>query len=108
MIENHASVIWKDQFSVHSPEDSDLWLDLVMYASVMDTDFAAILIYLRNAGTRLVDNDKYGYKLVPVVGDNGWQSMEQYKKESQYLKPYKTQLVFCLKKLQKDNEQKSP
>lgn len=104
MIEKHASVVWKDQFAVHSPDDSDLWLDLVMYASVMDEEFAAILIYLRNAGTKLVQNDKYGYRLTPIIGDNGWQSMEQYKRESQYLNPYKTQLVFCLKKLLNERE----
>lgn len=104
MIEKHASVVWKDQFAVHSPDDSDLWLDLVMYASVMDEEFAAILIYLRNAGTKLVQNDKYGYRLIPIIGDNGWQSMEQYKRESQYLNPYKTQLVFCLKRLLNERE----
>ena len=105
MIENYASVVWKDQFGAkHSPEDSNLWLDLVMYASIMDEDLAAILIYLRNAGTKLVRNNKYGYRLAPVIGDIGWQSMDQYKKESQYLNPYKTQLVFCLKKLQNESE----
>lgn len=90
---------WKDTFAEHSPGDSDLWLDLIMYASVMNDDLAAILIYLRNTGTVLEKNDKYGYRLKPIIGDNGWESMEQYKQESLYLKPFREQLVYCLRKL---------
>lgn len=91
--------IWKDTFAEHSPEDSDLWLDLVMYASVINDDLAAILIYLRNAGTVLQKNDKYGYRLVPVINEHGWESVGQYKKEALELKPYQEQLVYCLRKL---------
>ena len=90
---------WKDTFAEQSPCDSDLWLDLIMYASVMNDDLAAILIYLRNTGTVLEKNDKYGYRLKPIIGDNGWESMEQYKQESLYLKPFQEQLVYCLRKL---------
>ncbi len=90
---------WKDQYAEHSPEDSDLWLDLVMYASIMNDDLAAILIYLRNTGTVLVKNEKYGYRLKPIIGETGWESERQYKQEALYLKPYQEQLVYCLKKL---------
>ena len=90
---------WKDTFADKSPNDSDLWLDLVMYASVMNDDLAAILIYLRNTGTVLEKDDKYGYRLKPVIGNDGWESMAQYKQESLYLKPFREQLIYCLRKL---------
>jgi len=90
---------WKDQYADKSPEDSDLWLNLVMYASIMSDDLAAILIYLRNTGTVLKKSKNFGYRLVPVIGKDGWESMEQYKQESLYLKPFQEQLVYCLRKI---------
>lgn len=91
--------IWTDQFAEHSPADSDLWLDLIMYASIMDDELASILVYLRNAGTKLEKNEKYGYRLVPVINQYGWESVTQYKEESANLKPYQKQLEYCLRKL---------
>ena len=101
MVDMHEYVTecWTDTFAMHSPEDSDLWLDLIMFASVYDNDFAAVLMYLRNAGTVLKKDDKYGYRLVPIIGDIGWESKEQYKQETVYLKPYHSSLIHCLKKL---------
>ena len=98
---------WQDIFAEQSPEDSDLWLDLIMYASVMNDDLAAILVYLRNSGTKLVKNEKYGYRLVPVISDHAWNSMEQYKQESRDLKPFQEQLVYCLRKLSNSVRDKS-
>ena len=98
---------WQDIFAEQSPEDSDLWLDLIMYASVMNDDLAAILVYLRNSGTKLVKNEKYGYRLVPVISDYAWNSMEQYKQESRDLKPFQEQLVYCLRKLSNSVRDKS-
>ena len=94
-----AAAIYTDTFHTVSPGDSDLWLDLFMYADRVDPDMAAILQYLRNSGTRLVKHDKWGYRLVPHVGPEGWESEEQYRQEAEYLKPYRTQLVMILKKL---------
>ena len=44
---------WQDIFAEQSPEDSDLWLDLIMYASVMNDDLAAIHYMLRNTVSKL-------------------------------------------------------
>lgn len=94
-----AAAIYKDTFYPVSPEDSDLWMELFMYADKLDPDMAAILQYLRNSGTRLVKHNKWGYRLVPYVGPEGWESEKQYKQEAEYLKPYRAQLVMMLKKL---------
>ena len=94
-----AKQIYTDTFYNVSPADSDLWLDLFMLADVIDPDLAARLQYLRNAGTKLVADEKWGYRLVPYVGAEGWQSEAEYRREVECLKPYRTQLVFVLKKL---------
>jgi len=94
-----ATDIYTDTFFNVSPDDSELWLDLFMLADKMDPELAAILQYLRNAGTQLVADVKWGYKLVPFVGKEGWESVEQYQKEAEYLKPFRNQLIIILKKL---------
>ena len=94
-----AKAIYKDTFHNISPADSDLWLEMLMLADVCDPELASILQYLRNSGTKLEADERFGYRLVPYVGDDGWESLEQYKREAEYLKPYRTQLVMILKKL---------
>ena len=47
----------------------------------------------------MVKHNKWGYRLVPHVGPEGWESEKQYKQEAEYLKPYRAQLVMMLKKL---------
>ena len=94
-----AKSIYADTFHNVSQDDSDLWLDLFMLADVVDPDLAARLQYLRNAGTKLVKDAKWGYKLVPHVGPEGWQTVAEYQKEAECLKPYRSQLIMILKKL---------
>ena len=96
---NIAKTIYADTFHNVSPADSERWLDLFMMADKLDPELAAILQWLRNAGTQLIPDDKFGYKLVPWVGDEGWSSEAEYKREAVALKPYRTQLVMILKKL---------
>ncbi len=99
VFDRESGAIYSDTFYNVSPEDSDLWMDLFMYADILDPYFAGILQYLRNSGTKLVKDEKFGYRLVPYVGDKGWESVKQYKQEVEYLKPYRTQLVMILRKL---------
>ena len=94
-----AAAIYADTFHDISPKDSDLWMDLFMMADKFDPEMAGILQWLRNTGTTLVEDKKFGYRLVPFVGDEGWSSEAEYKQESQALKPYTTQLVMMLRKL---------
>ena len=94
-----AKTIYADTFHTVSPEDSERWMDLFMLADMIDPEFAAILQYLRNTGTKLVKDKKWGYRLVPHIGVDGWQTADEYKRESKYLLPYKNQLAIALKKL---------
>ena len=94
-----AAAIYADTFHNVSPDDSYLWLDLFMMADIVDPELAGILQWLRNTGTMLKPDEKFKYKLVPWVGDEGWSSEAEYRKESAALKPYRTQLVMMLRKL---------
>ena len=94
-----AKAIYADTFYTVSPEDSERWLDLFLLADKLDPEFATILQYLRNAGTTLVKDAKWGYRLVPYVGHEGWETVEQYRQEAKYLQPFKNQLALILKKL---------
>lgn len=96
---NVAAAIYADTFHNVSPGDSDLWLDLFMMADKLDPELAGILQWLRNTGTTLVPDEKFGYKLVPYVGDEGWNSVKEYQNESKALLPYRSQLILMLKKL---------
>ena len=85
-----------------SPDDSPLWLELLKMSRAIDIDFAARLLYLRGAGCRLVENDRTGFKIVPIIDDNGrdgWESIEQYNREKWCLNPYKQKLTEILKAL---------
>ena len=97
------AAIYADTFHDISPEDSDLWMDLFMMADEFDTELAWILHWLRITGTTLVEDKKFGYRLVPFVGDEGWQSEAEYKQESKALKPYASQLVMMLRRLRNSN-----
>jgi len=97
-----AKTIYADTFHNVSPGDSDLWLELFMMADKLDPELAAILQWLRNAGTKLAPDKKYGYRLVPYVGDEGWSSEAEYKQESKALQPYRNQLVMILGKLRNE------
>ena len=97
-----GAAIYADTFHDVSPGDSDLWLDLFMMADKFDPEMAGILQWLRNTGTTLVEDKKFGYRLVPFVGNEGWSSEAEYKKESLALKPYTTQLVMMLRRLRQN------
>jgi hypothetical protein len=46
-----------------------------------------------------VPDDKFKYRLQPVVADYAWQSVEEYNNEKKYLQKWTKQLVEILKEL---------
>ncbi len=95
MFEDWGTVI-TDPYQQYHPQDTDLWLKLLSAANGVNPELYAILDYLRGAGTILVQNSKFGYKLQPLINENAWQSIEQYQAESIYLQPYKNELIEIL------------
>ena len=43
IFDRESGAIYSDTFYTVSPEDSDLWMDLFMYADIMDPYFAGVL-----------------------------------------------------------------
>jgi len=85
-----------------SPDDSDLWDQLLEMARVIDIDFAARLMYLRGTGCRLVQEEATGFRLLPIIdteGRAGWTSQAAYDAEEWCLNPYIKKLTELLKTL---------
>jgi len=80
-----------------------LWSMLIGYI-LTNQDFADRLIYIHESGSNLIDNDKGNFIIVPVIGENGWESQKQYDKEKLCLMPYKNKLIVALKRLREDLE----
>lgn len=85
-----------DPYRELHPEDSEKWLRLLAIASNTNGELYAVLRYLRETGTILRPHPKFRWKLVPVVGPDGWQSYEEYRCEAVYLKPWQDVLVDIL------------
>lgn len=87
----------RDSFGAISPEDSKLWLAMFYLAEKhFGQDLCTRLQYIRNSGSRLVPNTKYGYSIQPVISAYGWESMAQYEKEKKCLNKYKDEVVKLL------------
>jgi hypothetical protein len=92
-------VVIEDPFAEHDEAGVNLWLKLLCEARNKDLEFYAVLNYLRGTGTLLQKDEKFGYRLVPVVADYAWQSVEEYNHEKQYLQKWLPQLVEILRGL---------
>lgn len=92
-------IVIEDPFAERDPQGVDLWLKLLVAAREVSLDFYAVLHYLRCTGTLLVPDEKFKYRLQPVVADYAWQSVDEYNHEKQYLQKWAQQLVEILKEL---------
>lgn len=74
--EDFGEVITDPYRELH-PQDSEKWLRLLAVASNINSEFYAVLFYLRETGTILRPHPNFRWKLMPVVGANGLQSYEE-------------------------------
>lgn len=74
--EDFGEVITDPYRKLH-PQDSEKWLRLLAVASNINSEFYAVLFYLCETGTILRPHPNFRWKLMPVVGANGWQSYEE-------------------------------
>lgn len=91
-----------DPGKVRFPEDSGMWIELFTLAMVADAELFYRLHYIRGTGARLVKDPQFGFKIVPVVSDQGWESEAQYREEVRCLIPYQALLVRLLGQLPKE------
>lgn len=80
--------------------DGELWLDLFAMAdSAAGERLATTLEIIRNTGATLEPSDKYGYIIRPVIGDRGWQTLQEYENERARLVPFTKILLELLGRL---------
>lgn len=94
-----TNVVIIDPYANYSPDDHDLWLTLLQMAEGKNRELYARLFYLRGTGTKLVSNPQWGFVFQPVIGDDGWSSMEQYNQEKTCLNNYGQQVIELLRLL---------
>jgi hypothetical protein len=85
-----------DPYADYSPRDHLQWLSLLQRAEKINHELYARLFFLRGTGTTLVPNPKWGYIFQPVIGPNGWESLEQYNQEKNCLNDYGNQVIALL------------
>ena len=84
----------------YSPSDSELWMRLFMYADrEIGQDAATMLELIRNTGAVLQPSQQYGYIIRPIIGAQGWSSMEEYEQERSPLLKHQIDVIRILKRL---------
>lgn len=81
-------------------DNSYWWAWLLADAWQIDIDLAITLHGFRCQGTMIETNPNGGMKMKPEVGEQGWDSLEDYQTaRDKYLVPYKNKLGALLKNL---------
>ena len=99
MFEELADIEIKDRGQDRYPSDHKLWMVLLTRAATVSDELYGILDWLRATGTILLHDDKFKYRLSPLVGHGCWQTEAEYKQEAKALVPYKALLVKLLGRL---------
>jgi len=83
-----GGTVYHDRYPYNTP-DSLTWLELFILADQRDRRLYEILDWFRAVGTALLPDEEFGYRIQPIIGPGGWNSMEQYMQERHaYLMPY--------------------
>lgn len=89
---------YQDKYQ-YSPNDSRLWLELFAISDKEDRTLTEKLEYIRTTGALLLLDQQYGFKIQPVIGVNGWESINQYNQERQYLIEHMQTMIHSLGEL---------
>lgn len=91
--------VMEDRYKDHSPGDSRLWLELFILAERRSRDLCDKLQYLRAVGCVLERNYRFGFVIRPVIGENGWGSIDDYNNEKKCLTEHTDAVVAILGEL---------
>ena len=82
-------------------DDAELWLKLLFTVYFKDRYLWGVLTWIRAVGAKLekTNNPAVPYKIVPIIGANGWLNQAEYDREKQYLVPYTSVLIEVLQTL---------
>lgn len=80
--------------------ESILWSELFAHAQSINNDLFYTLHGFRCQGTRLVPGTGGGWVMRPEIGDENWESKEEYDTwKKKYLEPVRRDVVWALKRL---------
>jgi len=81
--------------------DEKLW-ERIFSDSEIPEDMKARLRYMKDVGTRIIPDPDFGYRLQPIIGAKGWESMEQYDQEKECLLKYRAIITHVFKMLRRE------
>jgi len=93
--------LYQDRYYQHSPNDSRLWLELFAISDSADRILTEKLEYIRTTGAVLILDQQCGFRINPVIGVNGWESINQYNQERQYLMQHMQAMIQSLGELRR-------
>lgn len=100
---NFPGIEFHDDYYKYSPNDSNLWLKMFELAEKnYPGELYSILMYVRNTGAVLIQNDEYGYIIRPVIGVNGWANQAEYEQERGCMAKYTQEILALLKMLRSE------
>ena len=97
-----AEAVYLDPYGELHPDDSMLWLELMGQArnqGDIGQDFFERLFVIRGGGAVMEPSAKFGYVIKPIIGINGWPTLEEYNREKEPLNKYLEPLCRLLKEL---------
>jgi hypothetical protein len=97
--ESWPVVSYPDNYADTHPADSKQWIQLMTLAALQDEELASILCYMRGTGCVLEPHQQFGFCIRPVVGCNGWDSINTYNNEKKALQGHTDTLLGLLKQL---------
>lgn len=87
----------RDPGAGYDAAGSETWLKILSEAHKINTDFYYRLCWLRDIGCLLVPDEKFKYRITPVIGADNWLSEAEWNKEKSCLNPYAKKLIEVLK-----------
>lgn len=87
----------RDPGARYDAAGSETWLKILSEAHKINADFYYRLCWLRDIGCLLVPDEKFKYRLAPVIGADNWLSETEWNKEKSCLNPYAKKLIEVLK-----------
>lgn len=70
----------------------------------VDEYMSDILSWYIDVGIVLEENDKTGYMIKPIIGENHWSSKQEWQKEKQWLLPYYKHVLTHLRNIRMEEE----
>lgn len=93
---------YPDRYKDIHPSDHVQWVWLMTQAAIESKELADILCWFRGTGCVLEPHQQFGFCIRPVVGCNGWDSINTYNNEKKALQGHTDTLLGLLRKIPRE------